>query len=98
MREERMTSRVRRLSSRMTVLSGVIGLALSLLAIGVSHTTAQTTPEIDRLAALGKVWGFLKYYHPFVAAGSIDWDSVVVATVPKVRAARTSAEFSSDCM
>jgi len=77
----------------MTVLSGVIGLALSLLAIGVSHTTAQTTPEIDRLAALGKVWGFLKYYHPFVAAGSIDWDSVVVATVPKVRAARTSAEF-----
>jgi C-terminal processing protease CtpA/Prc len=74
-------------------MTRAIRLALSLLAIGASACTAQTASEIDRLAALGKVWGFLKYYHPGVAAGSIDWDSVVVATVPKVRAARTSADF-----
>ena len=77
----------------MTVLGGAIRLGLLLLAIGASAGTAQTAPERDRLAALGKVWGFLKYYHPRVAAGSIDWDSVVVATVPTVRAARTSVEF-----
>lgn len=77
----------------MTALGRAIGLALSVLATGASAGTAQTAPELDRLAALGKVWGFLKYYHPGVAAGSIDWDSVVVATVPTVRAARTSAEF-----
>ena len=78
---------------RIAALSGAIGFALWLLAMGASGGIAQTAIERDRLAALGKVWGFLKYYHPGVAAGSIDWDSVVVATVPTVRAARTSAEF-----
>jgi carboxyl-terminal processing protease len=93
MREERMTSRWRRWFSSMTAVASMIGVAFLLRAIGLSDASAQTPPELDRLAALGKVWGFLKYYHPRVAAGSIDWDSVAVATVPKVRAARTSAEF-----
>jgi C-terminal processing protease CtpA/Prc len=41
------------------------------------------------------VWGFLKYYHSGVAAGSLHWDSALVATVPRVKAARTQAEFRS---
>ena len=35
-----------------------------------------------------------KYFHPSLAeAGSVDWDSALVETIPRVRAARTSAEF-----
>jgi len=56
---------------------------------------ARTSQEGQRLAALGKTWGFLKYYHPGIAAGSINWDSALVAVVPKVRAARSTIEFRS---
>jgi C-terminal processing protease CtpA/Prc len=52
---------------------------------------AQT--EVERLATLGRVWGFLKYYHPGVATGRMNWDSVLVASVPGIRGARTSAQF-----
>lgn len=37
--------------------------------------TGQLAPiEIERLILLGKLWGFLKYYHPKVATGGYDWD------------------------
>src|SRR5262245_38754037 len=49
----------------------------ALVCVSVSRASAQS--EVERLASLGKVWGFLKYYHPGVAAGPIDWDSVLVA-------------------
>ena len=41
------------------------------------HSHAQ--PAIDQTtnaATFIKVWGFLKYYHPEVAKGKMDWDSV----------------------
>ena len=75
----------------MTVFGTI--LALSVCLFGAGCAEAQTSREVEHLAALGKVWGFLKYYHPGVAAGSVHWDSAVVAAVPKVRAARTNAEF-----
>jgi hypothetical protein len=43
-----------------------------------------------RLSALGKVWGFLKYYHPAVATGAVNRDSLLVATIPVVRSIRFS--------
>ncbi|MEJ8756361.1 S41 family peptidase [Pontibacter sp. H259] len=60
---------------------------------------SSTNPEqvnkkaTDRIAAFTKVWGLLKYYHPQVAAGSINWDSVFVAYVPKVTAAKNQKQF-----
>ena len=30
--------------------------------------------KIEDLALLGKIWGFLKYYHPVVASGKYNWD------------------------
>jgi hypothetical protein len=64
-------------------------LLIALLLVSPPGTEAQSRNETERLAALGQVWGFLKYFHPDVAAGTIHWDIVLVATVPKVRAART---------
>ncbi|MBL7809370.1 MAG: hypothetical protein JNN28_16240 [Saprospiraceae bacterium] len=35
----------------------------------------QMTPErVHDLVILGKIWGFLKYHHPKVASGDINWD------------------------
>ena len=64
-----------------------------MLVLGTACVEAQAREQVERLTALGQVWGFLKYYHPGVAAGTIHWDSVLVDVVPKVKAARTNAEF-----
>jgi carboxyl-terminal processing protease len=47
----------------------------------------QSRQEIERIATLGRVWGLLKYYHSGVAAGRVDWDSVLVAAFPEARIA-----------
>lgn len=42
------------------------------------------SPEIRRLANLGMIWGFLKYYHPAVALGQYNWDEELFRILPKV--------------
>ncbi|MET3536358.1 S41 family peptidase [Chryseobacterium limigenitum] len=37
--------------------------------------SAQKLSETQKLESLCKVWGFLKYYHPNVAKGNLDWDN-----------------------
>ena len=49
--------------------------------------------ETSRLAALGKVWGLLKYHHPRVAAGKIDWDEALISEIPEAKACQTREEF-----
>ena len=38
--------------------------------------------QIKSLTTLGELWGFLKYYHPTVARGHWDWDSVLISKIP----------------
>ena len=33
-----------------------------------------TDSDIKNLELLGRVWGFLKYYHPAIATGNYNWD------------------------
>ena len=40
--------------------------------------------QIENLALLGKVWGFLKYFHPNVRNGSIDWDAELFRMIPLI--------------
>ena len=72
------------------VVTGVILLACgACLGLAAGESSAQTS----RLAALGKVWGFLKYYHPGVAGGTMDWDAVLVESIPDTVAAGDPATF-----
>lgn len=48
--------------------------------------------KIEDLAVLGKVWGYLKYYHPAVAAGDHNWDYELFRVMPKVLAAKNKQE------
>jgi C-terminal processing protease CtpA/Prc len=50
--------------------------------------------ETEKLAATCKVWGFLKYYHPKVANGEVNWDQQLLDILPKIDKAQTKAEFS----
>ncbi|MBW4359326.1 S41 family peptidase [Flavobacterium taihuense] len=50
--------------------------------------------ENQKLASTCKVWGFLKYYHPQVASGKMDWDKQLFEVLPKIERANTKEEFS----
>jgi len=43
--------------------------------------TPRVTNELS-LSVLCKVWGLLKYFHPQVKNGSINWDSVLLKQIP----------------
>jgi C-terminal processing protease CtpA/Prc len=44
--------------------------------------------QIDNLAVLGRVWGFVKYYHPAVARGDYNLDAELLRVLPKVLASQ----------
>lgn len=51
--------------------------------------------QIARLASLGRLWGAIKFFHPALVSRPIDWDSALVAAIPRVRAATTRVEFTA---
>lgn len=64
-----------------------------LLVTGTLTGLCQTNDA--KIAAFIKVWGFLKYHHPTVAKGELDWDSVFIAMLPGIRHSSTKGEFNS---
>ena len=48
--------------------------------------------KIADLAALGRVWGFLKYHHPAIATGERNWDYELFRILPKILAANNRDE------
>ncbi len=77
-----------------------LGVLLSLMLsfAGQAATQADDNPSpdqagIERLAGLCKLWGAVKFFHPFLAYQDIDWDGALVAAIPKVRAAKNTAEY-----
>lgn len=68
---------------------------LVLIFVTTFNTQAQTNNRISQLATLGKVWGFLKYYHPAVAKGKPNWDSALLRMIPLVEEVKTSKAFDS---
>lgn len=50
---------------------------------GSGITIGTLTPgRVADLALLGKVWGFLKYYHPKIAVGELNWDYELFRFLP----------------
>jgi C-terminal processing protease CtpA/Prc len=45
--------------------------------------------QIENLATLGKIWGFLKYHHPAVTSGTRHWDYDLFRVLPGVLSARS---------
>ena len=76
-------------------------LFLAVLCLAPARAQAPQTPAVEkpsenqteRLAALGKLWGAVKFFHPFLAYRDIDWDGALVTAIPRVKAARTPADY-----
>ncbi len=60
-----------------------------------AQNSPAETARIERLVGLAKVWGNVKYFHPFLAYRDIDWDKALVETIPKVNAAKNSQEYAA---
>ncbi|SFE97541.1 S41 family peptidase [Sunxiuqinia elliptica] len=54
----------------------------------------QKLTETEKLASTGKLWGFLKYYHPEVAKGTFNWDKQLIEVLPEVEQATTKEQLS----
>ncbi len=48
------------------------------------EVTTLSAIQIDNLALLGQVWGFLKYHHPRIAAGELHWDYELFRVLPAI--------------
>ena len=47
-----------------------------------------------RLASLCRLWGTIRYFHPYLAYRTINWDSAFSAAVPLVRSAENTGEYA----
>jgi hypothetical protein len=60
---------------------------------GSNNTGINLTPaKIEDLVILGKVWGFLKYYHPAIAKGDYNWDYELFRILSKIILCKTDKE------
>lgn len=60
-----------------------------------SKDSTLSRQQVSQLALLGQVWGFLKYYHPEVAKGKLDWDAELFKMIPAVKNAANDEAFSN---
>lgn len=65
-----------------------------LLVVCSCSARPTTITETQKLESLARVWGFLKYYHPTVASGKLNWDQQLIDKLPKVKAAQTKQELN----
>lgn len=55
---------------------------------------AQVSPSYN-LYKLCKVWGYMKYFHSEVSTCKVNWDSILIATIPAVKNATTTTELDA---
>jgi C-terminal processing protease CtpA/Prc len=71
---------------------------LMLFVFVSSFSIAQqrlTTVQINRLADAGKVYGYIKYFHPFLQYKDINWDSAFAANVQGIIDAKNKGEYAA---
>ncbi len=74
----------------------ILPLILLLFAAASIVVRAQTEEKrIERLSGLAKIWGAVKYFHPFAAYKDIDLDKALIDAIRKVNAAKTPEEYAA---
>ena len=51
--------------------------------------------RVERLVALCKLWGAIKYFHPYLADRDVDWDAALVAALQKTDAAQSADDYAN---
>jgi C-terminal processing protease CtpA/Prc len=55
---------------------------------------APDAGRIERLASLIRLWGTIRFFHPWIASRPIDWDSAFIAAVPPAENAASRSDFA----
>src|SRR5262245_13565022 len=71
----------------------IVSLIAAIPAAAQTPNAEAEKIRIERLAALGRLWGVVKYFHPYLAYREIDWDAALIAAIPKVSAAKSTEEY-----
>lgn len=67
-----------------------------LLLFVATNAIAQTSiSETDKIAAWTKTWGFLKYFHPAVTHGTMNWDKVYINQLDSLSRITTKEELNT---
>ncbi|MFY1831299.1 S41 family peptidase [Myxococcus fulvus] len=72
-----------------------VGVLVVLLCAGVGVGAegrgpgARVEPALESAAVLGRVWGEVKYAHPALVRGGVDWDAALLDALPGALAAST---------
>lgn len=75
-----------------------LALALGLVALTASAaepTSAPLPSREERLDRLARLWGQVRYRHPYLAYKDIDWDAALVKAIPQVEAAKDRAAYAA---
>jgi C-terminal processing protease CtpA/Prc len=77
----------------------VFALFLCVILCGTAAVQTPPSPDetlrVERLVALGKLWGAVKYFHPYLGyRDDIDWDKAAVDAIAKVNDAKNSADYA----
>lgn len=63
-------------------------LALAMAGLGTPVSVwgfgSESQPYIARLSAVGKLWAFVRYLHPYLAYRDIDWDAALVGAIARI--------------
>ena len=62
-------------------------------AIRLDKFLTESEYLTERLAGLGRLWGAVKFFHPYLAYREIDWDGALIKAIPQVKAARAPGEY-----
>ncbi|UKT64297.1 S41 family peptidase [Pedobacter mucosus] len=60
-----------------------------LLSYLIATSVVSHESETSQTATFIKIWGFLKYHHPMVAKGKIDWDEAFTTGLKQVKLSRS---------
>jgi len=53
------------------------------------------SPGLDRLGQAGRLWGTVRYLHPYLLDRDIDWDAALVAALPRIEGAKDQQEYAA---
>jgi C-terminal processing protease CtpA/Prc len=70
-----------------------LGALVLLICAGFSPARGAT--DVERLTHLAKLWGTVRYLHPYLAYKEIDWDAALIQAIPKVRSAATPEQYAA---
>lgn len=68
---------------------------LIFLSLSTSIYSQTTSNETEKIAIFCKIWGFLKYYHPTVAKGKLDWDKEFMTRIKSLTLLNSKQDISN---